>query len=104
MHTLSLGTWFIHILTLFEWIIAIVIIAKVSNQDFQNKSLILLAFAMLPNLTSAMAAITWHVFDNDTSLYGLVYIQALLTFLGNTTLALAAWQIVVNEKKATQQL
>ena len=63
MHELSLGTWFIHITTLFEWMLAITLIARlgISNKNF---ALIWLAAAMLPNLTSAMAAITWHIFDN----------------------------------------
>ncbi|KGG13772.1 hypothetical protein EV11_1501 [Prochlorococcus sp. SS52] len=48
-----------------------------------------------------MAAITWHIFDNDSGLYGLVYIQALLTFLGNSALAFAAWRIFISEKQST---
>ena len=96
MHALSIGTWFIHILTVFEWTLAIIIILRISNRSTYHRSLIFLSFAMLPNLASAMAAVTWHVFDNDNSLYSLVYIQALLTLLGNTSLAFAAWQI---EKK-----
>ena len=93
MHALSTGTWFIHILTVFEWSLAIIIILKISKQSIHHKSLILLSFAMLPNLASAMAAVTWHIYDNDSSLYSLVYIQALLTFLGNVCLAIASWQI-----------
>ena len=97
MHALSSGTWFIHILTVFEWTLAIIIIQKISTKSIYYRNLILLAFAMLPNLASAMAAVTWHIFDNDSSLYSLVYIQALLTFIGNTALAFAAWQIARNK-------
>ena len=97
MHELSIGTWFIHILTFVEWVIAIFLITSISNKKGQNKQLIWLAFAMLPNLASAMAAITWHIFDNDSTLYGLVYLQSILTFLGNTSLAIAAWKIVRSE-------
>lgn len=100
MHELSTPTWFIHILTLFEWILAIFIISKVSEDSRYNKKIIWLSVAMLPNLASAMAAITWHIFDNDQSLYGLVYIQALLTFAGNSCLALAAWKLVQSEEEA----
>ena len=102
MHSLSTATWFIHILTLFEWVLAILIIARLSTQSSSTKKLIWLAFAMLPNLASAMAAITWHIFDNNSALYGLVYIQALLTFLGNSTLAFAAWRIVSSEEQSTK--
>lgn len=48
---------------------------------------------MLPNLTSAMAAITWHIFDNAEALRGLVVLQAGLTMLGNCCLAVAAWNL-----------
>ena len=101
MHALSLGTWLIHITTLLEWLLAIVLIVRwgITNQ---NQGFSYLALAMLPNLASAMAAITWHIFDNATSLYGLVYIQALLTFLGNCSLALASWRIVISERLAAQ--
>ncbi len=103
MHELSTATWFIHILTLFEWILAILIISQISQDRNYNKSLIWLAIAMLPNLASAMAAITWHIYDNDQNLYGLVYLQALLTFFGNSCLALAAWKLVKSEENTQKQ-
>ena len=103
MHELSTPTWFIHILPLFEWIIAILIISQISQDRSYNKTLIWLSIAMLPNLASAMAAITWHIYDNDQSLYGLVYFQSLLTFFGNSCLALAAWKLVKSEEN-TQKL
>ncbi|KGG15251.1 MULTISPECIES: DUF2499 domain-containing protein [unclassified Prochlorococcus] len=102
MHSLSTPTWFIHILTLIEWILAIILIAQISAREKIYRNLIWLAFAMLPNLASAMAAITWHVYDNSTTLYGLVYIQALLTFIGNCCLAIAAWKIVSIEREAIE--
>ena len=100
MHELSTPTWFIHILTLFEWILAILIISKVSEDSRYNNKIIWLSVAMLPNLASAMAAITWHIFDNDQSLYGLVNLQALLTFAGNSCLAFATWKLVQSEEEA----
>ena len=103
MHELSTATWFIHILTLFEWILAILIISKISQYRKYNKSLIWLAIAMLPNLASAMAAITWHIYDNDQSLYGLVYLQALLTFFGNSCLAFAAWKLVKSDEQTLER-
>jgi hypothetical protein len=42
---------------------------------------------------SAMAACTWHLFDNSAELRGLVLLQAGFTLLGNTTLAVAAFQL-----------
>ncbi|WP_320667742.1 DUF2499 domain-containing protein [Prochlorococcus sp. MIT 1307] len=93
MHALSLGTWFIHIATLCEWTLAIIFIAR-WGRSTNNYGLIWLAIAMLPNLASAMAAITWHIFDNSELLKGLVVLQAALTTFGNICLALAAWNLV----------
>ena len=100
MHELSLGTWFIHIATLFEWAIAIIIIEMISSIS-RNKALAYFGLAMLPNLASAMAAITWHVFDNSIELKGLVVLQAVLTTLGNICLASAAWNLVRSESSQT---
>ena len=48
---------------------------------------------MVPNLIGAMCAITWHIYDNQDALYGLVTLQGIFTFIGNSTLALAAIKI-----------
>ena len=85
MHALSLGTWWIHIASVVEWCVAIVLI--------QQRGLTGLALAMVPALISAMAACTWHLFDNAEALRGLVTLQAATTLIGNCTLALAAWQL-----------
>ncbi len=98
MHALSLGTWFIHITTLLEWMLAIVLIVKFGLIQ-RNNGLPWLAIAMLPNLASAMAAITWHIFDNAETLKGLVVLQAALTMLGNSCLAVAAWNLVRLEEQ-----
>jgi hypothetical protein len=61
---------------------------------------------MLPALISAMAACTWHLFDNARELKGLVVFQATTTLIGNGTLALAAWNLarqpVVHQQGASQ--
>ena len=97
MHALSLGTWVIHLATLLEWMIAIVLIVQWGIWK-GNQSMTWLALAMLPNLASAMAAITWHIYDNTSTLQGLVVLQAALTMIGNTCLAAATWNIVRTEK------
>ena len=86
MHALSLGTWWIHIASVIEWSVAIVLI--------QKRGLTGLALAMLPALISAMAACTWHLFDNSETLRPLVTLQAALTLTGNIALAWAAWQLL----------
>ena len=89
MHELSFGTWLIHISSVIEWIYAIFIIKKISNYN-ELDLYYWLSLAMIPNLIGAMCAITWHIFDNQSELYGLVTLQGIFTFLGNSTLAIAA--------------
>ena len=92
MHELSLGTWIIHISSVIEWVVAIFVIQKISYFK-EYSSLYWLSLAMVPNLISAMCAITWHIFDNQTQLYGLVTLQGIFTVIGNTTLALSTYFI-----------
>ena len=89
MHELSFGTWLIHISSVIEWIIAILVINKISTYKKYNL-FFLLSLAMVPNLIGAMCAITWHIYDNQENLYGLVSLQGIFTLIGNSTLALAA--------------
>jgi len=92
MHSLSLPTWVIHISSVIEWTLAIWLIWQYDKQNpdcgWRN-----LAWAMFPALVSAMCAVTWHFFDNADSLEWLVTVQAALTLIGNSTLAIAAYFI-----------
>ena len=92
MHELSFGTWLIHISSVAEWIYAIFIIKKISTYK-KLDIFYLLSLAMIPNLIGAMCAITWHIFDNQTVLYGLVTLQGIFTFIGNSSLAIAIFVI-----------
>ena len=92
MHELSFGTWLIHISSVIEWIVAIFVIKKISTYEKYNL-FFWLNLAMVPNLIGAMCAITWHIYDNHENLYGLVSLQGIFTFIGNSTLALAAIKI-----------
>lgn len=104
MHALSLGTWWIHITSVLEWLLAIFAVQSYGRQR-QERAWRWLALAMLPALVSAMAACTWHVFDNSMALQGLVVLQAAFTLLGNGALAMAAWWLLQQQKRfdATQQ-
>ena len=97
MHELSFGTWLIHISSVIEWIFAIFVIYKISTYKEYNL-FFWLSLAMVPNLIGAMCAITWHIYDNQDSLYGLVTLQGIFTFIGNSTLALASFTIFKNER------
>ena len=92
MHELSFGTWLIHISSVIEWIFTIFVIYKISTCKEYNL-FFWLSLAMVPNLIGAMCAITWHIYDNQENLYGLVSLQGIFTFMGNSTLALAAIKI-----------
>ena len=92
MHELSFGTWLIHISSVLEWILAIFVINRVSKKE-KYKYFYWLSIAMIPNLIGAMSAITWHIYDNQIDLYGLVTLQGIFTLLGNTTLAMSTYFI-----------
>ena len=92
MHELSFGTWLIHISSVIEWIFAILVINKISTYKKYNL-FFWLSISMIPNLIGAMCAITWHIYDNQDGLYGLVTLQGIFTFIGNSTLALATFTI-----------
>ena len=92
MHALSLPTWWIHVASVLEWGLAMLAIQR-WGQRRGEPEWTWLALAMAPALVSAMAACTWHLFDNAEALDGLVVLQAACTLLGNATLALAAWNL-----------
>ena len=97
MHELSFPTWLIHISSIIEWIFAIFVINKISQFKKYNV-FFWLCIAMIPNLIGGMCAITWHIYDNQNSLYGLVTLQGLFTFIGNSTLAMASFTIFKKTK------
>ncbi|WP_115121557.1 DUF2499 domain-containing protein [Synechococcus sp. UW105] len=97
MHALSLGTWWIHVASVLEWIAAIALLQRQAQRE-GKPALLWLALAMTPALVSAMAACTWHFFDNSEQLRGLVVLQAGCTALGNACLALAAWNLLRRER------
>lgn len=92
MHVLSLPTWWIHISSVVEWIVAIGLV-WIYAQATGNPRWRWLAWGMLPALLGAMSALTWHYFDNDPDLDWIVTGQAAWTLLGNCTLAGAAYWI-----------
>ena len=89
MHELSLGTWWIHWASVFEWLAAIVLIQRLGTGP-KKVGISLFGLAMVPALISAMAACTWHLYDNAESLRWLVTLQAFTTLIGNCCLALVA--------------
>jgi len=72
----------IHIASVLEWALAIVAITFWGERRDEPQWR-WIALAMLPALVSAMAACTWHLFDNPDALKGLVVLQAFTTLMGN---------------------
>ncbi|MEI7664430.1 MAG: DUF2499 domain-containing protein [Synechococcaceae cyanobacterium ELA263] len=102
MHALSLGTWWIHVTSVLEWLAAILAV-QVFGAMRREGGWRWLALAMIPALVSAMAACTWHLFDNSAALKGLVVFQAALTAIGNTTMAIACWNLLRQQRLRQQQ-
>lgn len=92
MHSLSIPTWVIHVSSVIEWIAAIALIWNYAGL-FNHPQWRSLSWGMLPALVSAMCACVWHFFDNSPQLEWLVTLQAAMTFIGNSTMGLAAWWI-----------
>jgi hypothetical protein len=92
MHALSLPTWWIHVASVLEWVLAMLAIQR-WGLSRAERAWSWLALAMVPALISAMAACTWHLFDNAAELKGLVVLQAGTTAIGNGAMAIAAWNI-----------
>ena len=93
MHALSLPTWWIHITSVLEWVLAIVAVEAFGRRRGEP-AWRWLALAMLPALVSAMAACAWHLFDNSEALRGLVVLQAGSTVVGNVTVAAATFHLL----------
>ncbi len=93
MHALSLPTWWIHVASVIEWMLAVIAIERY-GQSRGEPGWRLLALAMLPALISAMAACLWHLYDNSPQLQWLVVLQAATTLLGNGAMAWAAWRLL----------
>jgi len=102
MHALSLGTWWIHVTSVLEWLAAILAVQHFGASRREG-GWRWLAMAMVPALVSAMAACTWHLFDNSSALKGLVVFQAALTTLGNTTMAIACWNLLRQQRRRQPQ-
>ena len=98
MHALSLPTWWIHVSSVLEWLVAIAAVIALGRARSET-GWRWLALAMVPALVSAMAACTWHLFDNPDGLRGLVVFQAALTTLGNAALALAAGNLLRQQRR-----
>lgn len=82
MSLLSLQTWHIHSLSIFEWLIAIELIWQYGTLIKVKKFLKLASF-MVSFLVSGICIINWHYYSNFSIFIWLVIFQSILTFIGN---------------------
>lgn len=94
-NALSIPTWAIHSSSVFEWLFAMNLVWNFS-ENTGNEKWKGLTWGMLPLHASGIAACTYHIFYNPSSLQFLVTSQAGLTLLGNITCAIAAYRIAVS--------
>jgi hypothetical protein len=89
-NALTVGCWLIHVSSLVEFLVAMGFCWRwadvVENPKWKG-----LTWGLLPLHSSGITACTYHLFYNQIPL--LVPIQAMLTCIGNTTAAYAAWRI-----------
>lgn len=101
-NALSLPTWAVHVSSVTEWALAMKYVAghaeRTGNAKWKN-----LTLGMSPFLASGITACTFHAFYNPTSISALVPLQALLTLLGNTGCAVAAYTIVNDDSEREAQ-
>jgi len=99
-NALSIPTWIVHSSSLLEWLVAMKLVwehASISGNPRWRG----LALGMIPSHTSGLCAVTYHFFYNSPELSPIVALQALLTCVGNSTLALAAYRIYQQGKAET---
>ena len=102
-NALSVPTWAIHFSSVFEWLFAMNLVWKYADVS-RNEAYRGLTWGMLPLHASGVAACTYHFFYNSPSLQFLVTLQAFLTLLGNTTVAIAAARIALSTGWKPQML
>lgn len=91
-NALSLPTWVIHLSSLLEWLVAMGLVWRLGSVT-GNPKWKGLTWAMIPSHSSGVCACVYHLFYNAPSLQFVVTLQALLTLVGNCTLAFAAWRL-----------
>lgn len=92
-NALSIACWIIHISSLVEFLVAMGFAWRwadvVGNPKWKG-----LTWGLLPLHSSGITACTYHLFYNHIPI--LVSLQAVLTCVGNTTAAYAAWRIAIS--------
>lgn len=93
-NALSLATWMMHTSSLVEWLVAMGLVWRYADATGRPEWKGV-TWGMLPLHTSGIIACTYHLFYNAEALSWCVVLQAGMTCLGNTTLALACLRLAI---------
>jgi hypothetical protein len=88
---LSFQTWYIHCLSVIDWLIFIELLWTYSYQ-LKSKTFLYLCSVLILFFLSAICILTWHYFLNFSVLKWLIVLQSLLTIVGNFCLIFATWR------------
>nr|YP_009550405.1 hypothetical protein Ycf49 [Characiopsis acuta]QAA11360.1 hypothetical protein Ycf49 [Characiopsis acuta] len=88
---LSFQTWYIHCLSVIDWLIFIEVLWKYGYQ-IKSKTLVYSCSVLILFFLSAVCILTWHYFLNFSIIKWLIAFQSLLTLLGNFSLIFATWR------------
>mmetsp|Transcript_38157 Transcript_38157/g.119790 ORF Transcript_38157/g.119790 Transcript_38157/m.119790 type:complete len:555 (-) Transcript_38157:4-1668(-) len=103
INALSIPTWAIHFSSVIEYVVAMRMVWAMAYVT-GNPAWKGLTWGMLPLHASGLVACTYHFFYNDPELAFMVPLQAGLTFLGDCTIAYAAYRIAANNGWAVGDL
>jgi len=93
VNALSIPNWMVHFSTLFEFLITMALAWRYAEAS-GNPKWKGLTWGMLPSHMSSVAALTFHVFYNRIP--WILTAQALFTFIGNASLAVASFRIAAS--------
>jgi len=101
VNALSVPNWIVHWSTVFEFLFAMTLAWRYADAS-GNPRWKGLTWGMLPSSISSVCALTFHVFYNQIP--WILTAQALFTFVGNTTLGIAAFRIAVSNGWTVSEL
>ncbi|CAE8644806.1 unnamed protein product, partial [Polarella glacialis] len=93
VNALSIPNWMVHWSTVFEFLLSMTLAWRYADAS-GNPRWKGLTWGMLPSSASSVCALSFHVFYNQIP--WILTAQAFFTFLGNTTLGIAAYRIAVS--------
>jgi hypothetical protein len=97
---LSLPTWIIHLLTVSEWLAALVLIRRCAR-CIVRPELALFAYAMIPHLIGGLLVLSFHASGDRATM--LLDAARVMTFLGSLSLLAATMLMMPHTARATRR-